>query len=1072
MNNSLPPAHHPDFAEAMGLHRALLPPTRPSMFDHLAAGGSNAAASYLSASAASAAFPLISALGPYRGYADAIMGGRYAAAAAAATELAALADPLLPSLSLSQELRHYGGPTMMLDGSGDDLGNLGIGVGQYHQHQLQVSLLLEEKLHRLRHEQNRYLEEERAYIALRDQLGAQQQQQQQQQAAQDEFFLADSIDRRIAALQEHLAQQRLAAAAAGGAAGGLGSLGRAAAEAYGGGVYADAQQLQLAEEAAATRETLAHKRVLEEEAARRQLQGQQQHEQQRQFGQQEYPAILENGDGHGGLRGSGAGGDVASIHSHSMASAAAAASTAASDKFARLLQLKQLSDEDLIRRAAEVQQDVALREGLLVPMSGAGRAAATTAAAATALADPILERQLLEAHLLRSSGGVGGGVGGLLRFQPGGAGRAGGAAAAMAALAAERSSRGTGDDRHHRLDLDLIRQAYVDVALSRRSLDHGGEGPIPPPENIGNNFWPGGHPAVATDAIHSQPSNMLQQHQHHQPLRYFKNGMEVDVEGNPLPITNSGSGGVTSMSMGGSAAKGSTATSRFLATVMRRVPEIGPALAVLQPEEGDPALVAGEFQSVVESVAMVLRSVQERCARLTDDVSIDLQRRIAACIASIEANSADLGLGAPAGARVGVGRLGSVLPGSALAPPPPPVAAAGLLPPGAAMRYAHLLRVGIDPNTYQMLLSSNNHRLDLAGGGAVAAGGGGMVQYPSPEEQLAMAHHRQQQQAGAILSQSGVLQEGNVAYAPLKKNNHVPRRDVAKSKSPVDENMPMMTMYKSEKKAAKKAMKAEKRKRKPKLVHKANTPLKTFNPTPKKLVQKLVQHALFRGGFDPNAVAESDAPLKRKTRDCPTSSDPSKEIGGSSTKFDDVKERSSTEGRTKSAKADDRLSQLAKKRCIANKSNANGDNKYDSADSIPVGNMKQENGKAKKDMKRGPHGDVLEKLFDDEAKPSADEGEANEVRSMPRARGESKKKGVRNGGPPKSEGATGKLGGPSSREVASKPVEDAASAFDADDPLAESMESSMATKDSFNQATAGLDGHFGAVSVLLGLMGK
>ena len=141
MNNNLPPTH-PDFARAME-GRALLPPTRPGIFDHLA--NSDA-----------------SAVGSYR------MGGRYAAAAAAGL---GLANPLLPSLSsLSQELRRYG--PMMLGGFG---GGLGIGVGQHHQ--LQTSLLLEEKLLRLRHEQNRYLEEERAYIALRDQLGAQQQQQ-------------------------------------------------------------------------------------------------------------------------------------------------------------------------------------------------------------------------------------------------------------------------------------------------------------------------------------------------------------------------------------------------------------------------------------------------------------------------------------------------------------------------------------------------------------------------------------------------------------------------------------------------------------------------------------------------------------------------------------------------------------------------------------------------------------------------------------------------------------------------------------------------------------------------------
>jgi hypothetical protein len=252
--------------------------------------------------------------------------------------------------------------------------------------------------------------------------------------------------------------------------------------------------------------------------------------------------------------------------------------------------------------------------------------------------------------------------------------------------------------------------------------------------------------------------------------------------------------------------------------------------------------------------------------------------------------------------------------------------------------------------------------------------------------------------------------------------------------------------------------------------------LKTFDSPPKKLVQKLVQHALFRGGFDPKVVAESngslDRSLKRKTPDCPTASDPSNESVGSLTKSDDAKECSPAEG-TNSDMADEKISELAtKKLCLADKSNAIGDNEDGSGDSILVGNTKQKNGKEKNGDKHGPHGDVLEKLFDDGVKPSADKGEANEVESNPSAGDESKKKSVRNGGPPKSEEATGKLGKPLSREFALEPVEDAMGDFDANDLLAEPMESSVVTKDSMDQATTGLDGHFGAVRVLLGLMGK
>jgi hypothetical protein len=225
---------------------------------------------------------------------------------------------------------------------------------------------------------------------------------------------------------------------------------------------------------------------------------------------------------------------------------------------------------------------------------------------------------------------------------------------------------------------------------------------------------------------------------------------------------------------------------------------------------------------------------------------------------------------------------------------------------GIAMRHAHLLRLGIDPNTHQN-----------------PPGGSGLIQYPSPEEQLAMMHHHHQQQASVVPYQSGVYQEGNAAYASLKKNNDVPHLVIAKSESLVDDSSLIMSMYNSEKKAAKKAMKAEMRKRKPKLVHKANTLLKTLVAPPKELVQKLVQHALFRGGFDPNVVAESNGSLdcshKRMTL-CPPASDPSKESGCSSTKSDDAKECPSAEG-IKSDMADKRISQpMAKNLCLADKS--------------------------------------------------------------------------------------------------------------------------------------------------------
>ncbi|KAL3799521.1 hypothetical protein ACHAW5_004301 [Stephanodiscus triporus] len=965
MNNSSLPSSHPDFAGAMGGRALPPPPARPGMFGHL----SRDSASYTSAA---------STASPYGGYADAILGGRYAAAAAAA-----VAEPLPPSLS--QDLRRQDAMA---------LGVFGDGVGQHHQHQ--ASLLLEEKLLRLHH----ITEAELAARAFRDQVAAQEQQrqaqqqaaQQQQQAAQDERFIADSIDR-IVALQEHQALQRLAA---GGAAGGLGgSLGWLASQAQGG--YSHAQQLQLAEEAAAIRERFAHGRAIEEDAARRHRAQQHRH----QFQHQDHHSTIV-GHGRGGLGGPGPGPgpgpgrNVTAIHS-----LAPSALNAGNDALARLLQLQQLSDEDLIQRAAEVQQNVVLREGLDPRSGAAGRVAA----------ESLLERQFLEAHLLRG-GVVGGGLGGLSRFQPGGAERAGPVAAVTA-----RSIWGGDDGHRQQMSLDPIHQAYIDASLARRGLGN------PPSHNVGNNFRPGlGHPAVAAGGSHpQQPSNLIPQQPYQQPLRYFMNGTEVDMDGNPFPIANEGND--------------SNVISRFISAVTQRVPEIGPALAVLLPQGKDPTLIGHEFMNVVDAAAALLRSIQERCARSNDDVTFDLHRRITGCIALIESNSVDLGLeGAPPRAV------------SALAPPPP-MAHAGIVPPLSAMR----------PGAYQSLL----------GGGAAA---GGMVLYPIHEEQLAMAHrHHQHHQASVISYQSVIPPEGNVALASLKGNNNVSQHGVTNSESPVDDNMPMMAMYKSNKKAAKRAMKAEKRKRKPKLVHKVNALLKTVDPPSK----KLVHHTLFKGGFDPNKVAESSRLPESEIPDCSTPSDPTKEApqekpaspktsGGSSTKSDDAKESAE-------AYDNDERSQPTKKRRAVDQSNDDDDNDND-YNSIPVDNIYQKNGKVKNDNKHGPHGDVIEKLFDCVVKPSTDNIDENEAKSKLSA------DDACNGGPPLSEGAIDKSVEPSPQEVVSKSVEDAAGDHDANDarphgPRTES-ESSVITEDSEKRATTDVDVHLGAASVLLDLMGK
>ena len=365
MNNSL--AHlHPDFASGTLSGRAVpLPSMYNNVLDHLA--GRDAASAYFPPAPAGVGF----GVGSYRGYADAIMEGRHAGVAASG-------DLLLPTLSreLQRNLLTTGG-----FGKGDGVS----GVGQHHR-----SLLLEQRLieeERLLQEENflrqydaharvhdRALEADLAYRALQ-----QQQNLQQQHRQQGEMLLAESFDRRIAALKEHQAQQQLAATStAGGAGGELGGLGSWAASQASYGGYAQAEQLRLAEEAATIRERLAHRRVLQHH-----------------------------------LGGSGGGNSFLGLRANSLSSA-----PASNDTLSRLLQLRRIPDEDLIRRAAEVHQNSLMSDGLNPMSGGVGRSAV----------DSLLERQLLEAHLLRSGagGGGGGGIsGGGPMFNPGGRGQAG-----------------------------------------------------------------------------------------------------------------------------------------------------------------------------------------------------------------------------------------------------------------------------------------------------------------------------------------------------------------------------------------------------------------------------------------------------------------------------------------------------------------------------------------------------------------------------------------------------------------------------------------------------------------------
>ena len=348
-------------------------------------------------------------------------------------------------------------------------------------------------------------------------------------------------------------------------------------------------------------------------------------------------------------------------------------------------------------------------------------------------------------------------------------------------------------------------------------------------------------------------------------------------------------------------------------------------------------------------------------------------------------------------------------------------------PPGSP----HFLRQGMsDPAT---------HRLAFGASGVVhphpGAYPGGMIPYPvlSHTEHLAMMHrHHQYQQAGMMAyHQPRVIHDDsnalNAAYGaepnPSGKEALPPSEGSAKLETPVDDDVPMMAMYKSKKKADKCAKKAEKRKRKPKLVHKVTPQLKivSADPPPKVHDAKnhLVHHNLFNGGFDSKAdggigknissllvKGKSIESVKEKSEDSPPSSNgmlklsssPHHKKNGGSISFPLAKSELTTEENSVATKSLDEIASMiaasrkksppmsddkklaaknekkssptskislpvAKKHRVDSDKSSNDEDNCEKEKSNPDSGTSK-NVKVTTDCKRdGPHGDVLALLF-------------------------------------------------------------------------------------------------------------
>ena len=125
------------------------------------------------------------------------------------------------------------------------------------------------------------------------------------------------------------------------------------------------------------------------------------------------------------------------------------------------------------------------------------------------------------------------------------------------------------------------------------------------------------------------------------PLRYFNNGIEVDMEGNPFlgqeppAAATTTSNGKPSPVINNLASLDNNIIAKFLTVVVSRVPEIAPTVADLLPDVGDPMLFKRKFPNVVDATLAKLRSIQERFTNLAN-ANIDLHRRVTNYIAAIE----------------------------------------------------------------------------------------------------------------------------------------------------------------------------------------------------------------------------------------------------------------------------------------------------------------------------------------------------------------------------------------------------------------------------------------------------
>jgi len=971
--------------------------------------------------------PAATAIGA--GYDDALLNSRYAAASAGTTGM----NPLL----LQEEMRRQ----EMLAASG---GYAAASAAVPPTPENNATLLARrEELVRLNDAHNRIMEAELAARAMRDRVAAAQVAQDRVAAAQNESFRADSIERIVALQEQEAARQReneklkqaelseLSGRAFGGvlhhhqgagaqmpmaaAGGGVDRFFDAATAPYGGG---NVRALSADSMAAGTRNQIAEemafrgrmqRRMLEEEVIKQQaaLNSQQATLNSQQAAWKSQQAMMD----FAGARDVAAASaererqlqqrQAAFTNQHQAvmgmtgglgAASATASATAASterDNLTRLLQLQQVPDEDLLRRATEVQNARSAQSASLQSAS------LQSASLQHTLEQNKIEQQLFEARLLRSD---------LQRYHGGAMG--------------ENDPRQRGLDFIDQVHADAaiarrfsgIDKAHADVAAARRysGIDQVHANAAVVAQRFSS---VGSEKSAGRQAISLQQASIPQDFNDQdkpQPLRYFNNGIEVDMDGNPLdrrspvslnintsnhgngndilnspvPVQDNINNGTSSraQAINNLASVDNNIIAKFLTVVVSRVPEIAPSVADLLPDGGDPMLLKREFPTVVDATLAELKSIQERFSSEGDSGSIDLYRRVTNCIAAIEPYKVDLS------SASGMASL--------------PHMTGGIMNQGVP-------ELSLDPNSVQPLMPNNPMKFP-----AVPPPAARHNPYSSPPGELLATRQDSSFNANA---------ENQLSPLGIKKES--------KAESPVSDNLPLMAMYKSEKKAAKKSKKKKKKSKKnrPKLVHRASPVKEDFDLS---ILKK----------------AASFAQRQRSSGSPSSSSYKSSSSSSSSSSNDAMKSRSSRSSSEASEK-----SRPMKKRRVSGQAKID-----DTDDSIhPISGIYQKNGEVKNAMKSGPHGELLDQLFGASTKKKFAVGGSAKKTKFKSSIGKSKKPNT------KSHAPVSRL----SADAESAVITDVSEHItDVSEHTTEKCPNENNEKD--------LDGHYDAASVLLGLMGK